>query len=146
MVFTQCLKHNIYINTKLVFHLKHVWMDITDLNAFICAPTLILVDGVWRGNVSVQKKAVTQEPDVEVVRNVVTWTVFFSFFDCGVYNQFYFSLKRKYERAQYAGHIFAKNSIKKIIWDFLIEFLPYKQHEFILNLSGQFREWLKNIC
>lgn len=46
---------------------RHVWMDITDLNAFICAPTLILVDGVWRGNVSVQKKAVTQEPDVEVV-------------------------------------------------------------------------------
>lgn len=60
----------------LVFHLKHVWMDITDLIAFICAPILTLVDGVWRGHVSVQKKTVTQKPDVEVVRNICSIWLF----------------------------------------------------------------------
>lgn len=60
----------------LVFHLKHVWMDITDLIAFICAPILTLVDGVWRGHVSVQKKTVTQKPDVEVVRNICSFWLF----------------------------------------------------------------------
>lgn len=66
-----------YISSKmLVFHLKHVWMDITDLIAFICAPILTLVDGVWRGHVSVQKKTVTQKPDVEVVRNICSIWLF----------------------------------------------------------------------
>lgn len=45
-------------------------MDITDLNAFICAHILSLVDVVWMGHVIVQKKTVTQEPDVDEVRDI----------------------------------------------------------------------------
>lgn len=63
-------------STMLVFHLKHVWMDITDLIAIISAPILTLVDVVWRGHVSVQKKTVTQKLDVELVRNICSYWLF----------------------------------------------------------------------
>lgn len=56
-------------NRILFINLKHVKMDITDQTAFIHVPILVLVDGVWKENASVQKKTATQKSDVEVVSN-----------------------------------------------------------------------------
>lgn len=43
-------------------------MDITDQTAFGRVPIQVLVGGVWKENVSVQKKNVIIQPDVEEVR------------------------------------------------------------------------------